>query len=63
MAQALQLLSGLRAPGRRVAVWAHNGHLAYATDRTGLRGYFGGRVRGMGTILRARSGKATGRSR
>ncbi|GAA5153661.1 hypothetical protein GCM10023321_24260 [Pseudonocardia eucalypti] len=56
MAEALRVLREHRAGGRRTVVWAHNGHLAHATHRAGLRGYWMGAVRGMGTLLREELG-------
>ena len=50
MATSLRELARLRAPDARVAVWAHNTHLAQQQDR--VRGYYGG-ARSMGTFLRA----------
>lgn len=57
MAEALRVLRERRAGGRRTVVWAHNGHLAHATHRAGLRGYWMGAVRGMGTLLREELGE------
>lgn len=56
MAHALRVLRERHAGGRKTAVCAHNGHLAHATHRAGLRGYWMGAVRGMGTLLREELG-------
>jgi erythromycin esterase-like protein len=49
MADVLLRMRALRSPGARVAVWAHNTHLAMA--QPSVRGHYAG-ARSMGTFLR-----------